>query len=731
MGTVHAKRSDGHTTVIPPVDRTRRPLSGGSAPGVSGQALRARALSPTKLSNWHVIYDAGFNANIPARDAFDRAVDTWAHAVASPVTITVKATLQPFATDPTLLGEAGPTSFYCSAQPGQPCDPSFPYFPVAESNALFGVDHDPGSATLGDDDPDHTDIEATFSNDDAAFYYSADPSGIASAVCTPVASPDDPNPTPTAGACVDFQSVVLHELGHGLGFLGSVAEDPGGTTASYGYDPHASTPDDRPYVFDFLTGTSDGTGILDYPNGSTELHDAITSNGLYWFGPEGAAADRGREPQLWAPTTYASGTTYSHLDDEAYPQGDPDSLMTPYAEGGDVTRDPGEVTLGMLRDMGWTTPAPPGARYTPVPAARLLDTGATRVPNGGERDISLASRVPASATAVVVNLTTSQPSSTSTVRAYPTPRFDGAPIPSASNLITYARDDRSDLATVPISGGGPPGRAQKIRVRNEGGAARLLVDIVGYYAPTGQLYFHPMTQRRLADSRTGTGLAKRRLGQGQIEDLVVAGAGGVPSTAVAAVLTVTAIRPSVHTYVTAYTPGGSTVGWTVNLNAGAVEANQAIVKLLNGKVRFRNYLGTTDLVAEVAGWYDTNPSGGTAYRNVLPQRLLTGAAKLGAAGTKVVNVGDGNDTYGVPTTARAVVVNVQGIAPTVATYFSAYYTGSPVPTNSVLSLAPGRSAGAMATIPLGGGANAGSFTLRNSAGAVAYAVDVQGWFGTP
>lgn len=728
---VHAKRSDGHSTVVTPVDRSGRSLATSrQAPAPANRrTLRARALSGTPLSTWHVIFDAGFQANQPAMDAFNRAVATWSRAVTSTQVITVNAKLATFA-DPTLLGDTTTTFF----TPPAPDD--FLYFPVALANSLAGSDLDPGAAGTGagqgNDDPAHADIDSTFSSDPNVFDFDAGTTDITTKVCTPAPGVNDPSPAPTAGACMDFESIVLHELGHGLGFLGSVAEDPNGTTASFGFNPNGTgggPVDKRPYVFDEFTETADGSGILDYPNGSTDLHDAITSNGVYWYGPEGAAADSGREPELWAPSTYTAASSYSHLDDEAYPSGDADALMTPYSEGGDITRDPGEVTLGMLRDMGWVTPGLPGSRYTPVTPARVLDSGSTKVPNGGVRDVSLTARVPRTATAVVLNLTTSQPASTNTVRAYPLPRFDGAPIPSAASLVTYVKDDRSDLVTVPLSSGGPPSRGLHVRVRNDGGAARLIADIVGYYAPDGQLYFHPMTQKRFADSRTGTGLARRRLGAGQVEDLAVAGRGGVPTNATAAVLTVTAIKPSLHTYVTAYTPGGSTVGWTVNLNANTVEANQGIVKLNAGKVRLRNYRGTTDLVVEVAGWYDTDPVGGTTFRNVLAQRLDTGAAKLGAGGTKNVLVADG--TFGAPSTAKAVVVNLMGIGPSAPTYFSVYWTGSAVPANSALSLATHQTAGVMATVPLGAGAGLGQFTIRNSAGATAFAVDLQGWFGAP
>jgi hypothetical protein len=720
---VRASSSAGHAPAVLPVDRSGLPLRSAKQGLVGAHALG------TPLSTWHVIYDAGMTQ--PQKDAFQRAVDIWSHSVASSQTITVTAHLKSF-TDPSVLG-LGQTMF--SSPP-----PDFSvFYPVALANSLANDDLDPGAAGTGPgqgvDDPAHADFDIALTDTPNVFHFD-DAGNIATETCTPVPTVDNPSPTAKAGACVDATSVVLHEIGHTLGLEGSAQEDFDGAgadqgTASYGFDPYGANggaPDPTPFVFDLFTETTNGTAILDYPSpNGTALHDALTGDGLFWFGSEGAQADRGREPRLYAPATFVPNGTFSSLDEDAYPTGDADALMTPTIHGGELTRDPGEVALGMLRDIGWVTPVPAGSRYTPVAPSRVLDTGAALVSNGGVRDIALSSKVPANATAVVLNLTTVQPVGGSAVRAYPVPRLDGAPVPTAMSTVTSPKDERSDLVTVPLSKGGPANRALRVRLQNRGGAGRLLADLVGYYAPNGQLYFHPMIQRRAADTRTGAGLPKHRLVAGAPEDLVMANTAGVPSSAVAVAMAVTVVNPSVNTNVTAYTPGTPGFGWAVDLHAGTVEANQAIVRLAGGKARFKTYKGTTDLVVDVAGWYDTNAIGGTRYHNALAQRLDTGTAKLGPNGTSTILVADG--TYGVPTTAKAVVVNLQGIVPSSSTYFSIYRTGTTPILNSVLNLAAGRTAATMATISLATGANLGKFTLHNAGGTAAYAIDLQGWFG--
>jgi hypothetical protein len=391
---ITGRPGDGHHTVVRTTDRRGRVLAGGTSTAFpSAPAARPQVVSSTKLSTWVVHYDAAFQANAPAQAAFQRAVDTWSHIVVSSVPITVDATL-----DSSLpagaLGGASPTGY---AKAGGY------YYPVALANALSGADQNGAGS----------EITADFANDDAIFYYGSDPTAIAAAPCTV-----PPDTTPSPGSCYDFESVVLHELGHGLGFIGSATVDQGDTLAHYGDSTAASA---TPLIYDAYTETGAHTAILDYPNHSTALTDALTSGAVYWDGPEGTGADRGREPRLYAPYDpsapargFEVGSSFSHLSDASYPRGDRDSLMTPFAEQGDVVRDPGEIALGMLRDLGWATPALPGVSYTPLPDQVQVWSSGSILPAGTTKEIALAGSngIPSDAAAVVLDLTAAAPSTT-------------------------------------------------------------------------------------------------------------------------------------------------------------------------------------------------------------------------------------------------------------------------------------------------------------------------------
>lgn len=701
---ITGKPGDGTSTLITAVDRGHRALTGTAQSTRS--ASSPRALSSSPISNWSVAYDAGFTSNAPAQAAFQRAVDTWSRSVASAVTITVDAHLQNFS-DPSQLGGAGPNNAFDPNSTGV-------YYPSALANALAGRRIDTSTADIG----------ANFANSPSIFYYGADPAGITTAPCTV-----PPATSPTPGSCYDFESVVLHELGHGLGFIGTPDVDSSGV-AFYGVDyPGGNF---APFIFDTFAETADGTPILSYPNHSAALTTALTSNTVYWYGAQGASADRGREPRLFADSPFLAGSSFSHLSDTSYPAGDPAGLMTPYAEQADVTRDPGEVTLGMFRDMGWVTPGLPGSMFTPLTPTRVLDTGASILGNGQSRDLLLAGShgVPIDATAVVLNVTAALPSSASVVRVFPVSRSPGAPVPGVSNLNTSRGDNRANLVTASLSTGGPSDgtRAGRVRLLNSGGSTRLVADLAGYYAPTASTFFHPLSSPvRLMDTRHGTGVPLAKVGPGGTVDLTVTG-GPVPTGATAIALTVTAVTPSTDTYVSVYPTATAQTTSNVNLKRGAVAANAVVVKVpASGQVRFRNNAGAVDLVADVAGYYDSNASGGMLYRPTLPTRLLdTRPGQVGSGGTRDIVV-LGNDN-GVPASARASIVNLTGVTPSVPTFLTAYPTGATLPNASNLNLAAGQTAASLAFVTLGTG---GRIRVRNAAGTVALVVDLSGWFGPP
>lgn len=270
---------------------------------------QARELSTSKTANIVVTYN-GFTPE--AQAAYQYAVDIWSTLLKSPVTIYVTANFRDDLGQG-VLGSAGPTN-YVTNFPGAPSDSSFYPIPLAEK--LAGV-------TLNTDGD--ADIVSQFSST-FNFYFGLDGN-------------------PPAGQ-YDFVSIVLHELGHGLGFTGAVSFN---TQNSLGSWDLGTT--EKPSIYTNFVELGNGNLITDLPFESNETGGAFTSNNLFFNGLL-SNTKLGSRPKLFAPSSWNQGSSYSHLDENTYPAGNPNSLMSPQFGAGEAIHDPG-VSLDIFADMGW------------------------------------------------------------------------------------------------------------------------------------------------------------------------------------------------------------------------------------------------------------------------------------------------------------------------------------------------------------------------------------------
>src|SRR5581483_697435 len=171
------------------------PSTSPSAPvGPSQTGPQGQALSQAPGATFQVAYDAGFQANPSAMAAFQAAVDIWALKIKSAVPIRIAASFADLGYSPGsyTLGMAGPALLIADF-PHQPN--TAVYYPLALANAIAGAQQYPSTSCS-------CDIAAQFNNNSnvtPTWYFGT-----------------DGNPGPKN----DFESVVLHELGHGLGFFG-------------------------------------------------------------------------------------------------------------------------------------------------------------------------------------------------------------------------------------------------------------------------------------------------------------------------------------------------------------------------------------------------------------------------------------------------------------------------------------------------------------------------------
>ncbi len=172
---------------------------------------------------------------------------------------------------------------------------------------------------------------------------------------------------PTTGK-YDLVTIVLHEIAHGLGYSGSMTVDGSGR-GSWGFWPESGMSPWYPDIYDRFTENGSGTDLISYVNGSTELAAQLQGGSLYWNGANGMSANGGQRPQLYAPASWSSGSSYSHLDEAVYLSGNVHSLMTPQLGMSEVIHDLGAISRGMFKDEGWTISTSCGYAVSPTSAS--------------------------------------------------------------------------------------------------------------------------------------------------------------------------------------------------------------------------------------------------------------------------------------------------------------------------------------------------------------------------
>jgi len=154
------------------------------------------------------------------------------------------------------------------------------------------------------------------------------------------------------------KATAVHELAHGLCFSATLDYDGDAGTGSWGFSG-----DPTPGVFDQFVFNGNGQRLISvFPNSSTELAAQLTSGNIIFDGPNTRAANGGNPAKLFAPNPWQVGSSISHLDQTTYLDG-PNTLMTPKDEGTNGIFEPGPITEGLFKDMGW-----PGTAGAPAPS---------------------------------------------------------------------------------------------------------------------------------------------------------------------------------------------------------------------------------------------------------------------------------------------------------------------------------------------------------------------------
>ncbi len=281
-------------------------------------AIKLDASTQTKASaNIVLTYETVPPADVKA--VFEKAAATWSTVFSSDVPINVYVKWASLSAN--VLGSAGAS---VNVRNFVGANRLNTFYPIALAEKM-------AHKNLNGTNPD---IVATFNSDFTAWYIGTD--GV-----------------PTINQ-IDLYSVVLHEMGHGLGFIGQVNVENG--EAGYGY----------PGIFDQYMVNATNVALMDtnsFKNPSAALYTQITSGKINLSSPA-ILRENGSAGKLYTPSTYSDGSSIYHVDQVKYKVGDANALMTPQIARGEVTRSIGPIVTSAFNDFGWYSSNLIGEEYS-------------------------------------------------------------------------------------------------------------------------------------------------------------------------------------------------------------------------------------------------------------------------------------------------------------------------------------------------------------------------------
>ncbi|WP_157849673.1 MULTISPECIES: hypothetical protein [Streptomyces] len=257
-------------------------------------------------------------------------------------------------------------------------------------------------------------------------------------------------------------------------------------------------------------------------------------------------------------------------------------------------------TANVVLDLvGYYRPAATD-KYGPLAPTRIADSrvdGTGRLGGDAVRSFQVARPElgTADATEVVLNVTATDGSWDSFLTAYPS----GSPLPAAGSNVNFpAGSTVANQVVVPVGVDG------WIDLYNHAGWVHVIVDVVGYYGPSGKGLFSALrTPVRSLDTRV-TGTKLQQWATTQVP--VVPSDGSVPNVmGVEANVTVTDVTESGHLTVFPG-PGLPPTTSTVNVAPGQTTANSVTTRVAgDGTYSVYNHGAPVDVIADLTGYFTT------------------------------------------------------------------------------------------------------------------------------
>lgn len=344
--------------------------------------------------------------------------------------------------------------------------------------------------------------------------------------------------------------------------------------------------------------------------------------------------------------------------------------------------------------------------FTPVDPVRILDTrdgtgvvdqrvGPLGIGQVLELDVTGVGGVPdTGAGAVVLNVTVTEATGPGYVTVYPC----GDLRPLASNVNVRRGVSVANQVTAKV---GRDGHVCFFTATT----THLVADLSGWYADdvatVPGFFYEPLSPERIVDTRDGTGLGSRAVGQlaaGEVLPVTIPGAGGVPADADvrAATMSVTVTGATEAGFITVF-PCDRERPVVSNVNfdpSNPTMANLATSRVSSsGQVCFFASVAT-DLVVDIQGYFSPNPA--VVFTGLTPVRVLDTRDGTGVVGSRPARLGRGSviaidvaGQEGVPADAKAVMLNVTITEAAGRGYVTAWPCGQPRPVASFLNFVRG------------------------------------------
>jgi hypothetical protein len=359
---------------------------------------------------------------------------------------------------------------------------------------------------------------------------------------------------------------------------------------------------------------------------------------------------------------------------------------------------------GAISSFTTSSPPPLSYEFIPVAPCRIADTRNTNGAFGGPELGAGATRtfniprsscgIPSSAAAYSLNVTVVPNAGLGYLSIWPA----GETQPVVSTLNSDGRV-KANAAIVPAGNNG----GVDVYVSD---ASNVILDIDGYFVPAGTssaLEFYSVTPCRVVDTRNPAGA----LGGPSIEAVssrsfpVQSSDCGIPSTAQAYSLNVTAVPHSTLSYLTAWPTGETQPNVsTLNASTGAVTANAAVVPAgTSGDVSI--YVSdAADVILDVNGYFGPVGTGGLSLYAVTPCRVIDTRPNA-FNGELAVDVE--TSTCAPPATAQAYVLNATVVPEGGLSYLTLWPTGETQPYVSALNASDGAITSNMAIVSTNNG----------------------------